>query len=188
MKRLLLLLALLLWAAPAQALTLTVNLNAGWNSVAVQGTHVTAVNGTNVAGMAYFDGTAYQIQPLTPDAINDGLGTFRGFWVFCTGTSGTLTYTADEGTATYTLRLKAGWNLVAFPSSQNVTGARLFPYLNGQAVPLGSIILPQTYRVLLDGQQVLVDISNATATLLAGRPYWIYAAQVCELGFIPGQP
>ncbi len=171
------LLAILLLTGLAQAQT-TVPLNQGWNGVAFQNAQVTDL-GTNpaIAGQATFDGTAYQTGQLTPAAVNAGDGTRRGFWVFATGATN-LTYTGQGQSNSLTLR--SGYNLVSFASSSPITA--LTAQVNGQTVPLGSVVLTTFTQIDANGQYTPVNVGSG-GTLQPGRPYWVFANGPVTLGW-----
>jgi hypothetical protein len=183
MRILKLILVALLLSAPASAINITQTLNPGWNPVAFQGTTVTSINATGVAGMATFAGS-YTLVPVTLDNVNVGEGTFRGFWIFNT-VPGSLNYVADENTKQLAINLQTGWNLVSFATSSNtqVTSLTVFEGL-GQ-VPLASILLTQFYQIQPNGSSVPVNVSDQVSELVPGRPYWVFALRPCQLRYVP---
>lgn len=169
-------LALWLWLVglPATAQTnTTVQLNAGWNAVAFRCGTVTALNASStVSVMAVFDGTTYQIRPLSVEELNSGDGTRRAFWCFCTG-PGNLTYagTDEPGPG---LNLRSGWNLVSFPGrAQALSGSSLTLRRSGLAANLTQFLLPQFYELDGSGNFTVVDV-GAGGSLRPGRAYWLF--------------
>jgi len=164
----------------AQVGPLTVNLNAGWNGVGFQASSLSSVTSPVVAGLAHYDGTAYQTLSLTPDEINSGEGTRRGFWAFATG-PGTLTYSGSDSSSA-TIALRSGWNLVNFPTTTSLPGSSLVCRRGGQIVPLASVVLPQFQQLGANNAYTTVDVS-AGGSLAPGRPCWVFSLEVVSLGF-----
>jgi len=149
----------------------TIPLNRGWNAVGLQGALVTSLEATtSVAGLAFFEGTGYGTRPVNADSVNEGSGTRRGFWIYCTD-SGRITYNST-GLVT-TLDLKAGWNLAAFPSGV-------------QDLVRPDNVLPQFTEIQPDNTYRTLDVS-AGARPQPGRAYWIFAAADTRLTWgLPG--
>jgi len=166
-RRIVIFLCLLSSLAQAQV---TTPLNAGWNGVAFQNAQVTEITANgSLAGQATWDGTAYQTGSLTPAAVNAGDGTRRGFWVFATqGTN--LTYSGTGQGSSVTLR--PGYNLVGFASSTPIS--QLTAQVNGQTVPLGSVVLTTFTQIDASGQYTPVNVGSG-GVLQPGRPYWVFA-------------
>lgn len=156
-------------------------LQPGWNAVGLRGLPVTSLSGTNIAGFAYWDGTAYQTKSLTVEEVNANGGTRRGLWVFATGT-GNITYSATDPTAV-SLDLKAGWNLVAFPNTTPLQGhdfvARTSPTT---IVPLGQVLLPQFNEIQPDRTYRQVDVTTG-GSVQPGKAYWVFASQSVALSY-----
>ncbi len=156
-------------------------LQPGWNAIGLRGLPVTAIQGTNIAGFAYWDGTAYQTKSLTLEEVNANGGTRRGLWVFATGT-GNITYSATDPSAV-SLDLRAGWNLVAFPNTTPLQGpnfiARTGP---NTTVPLGQVLLPQFNEIQPDRTYRQVDVT-AGGSVLPGKAYWVFASQSVALSY-----
>lgn len=160
------LLFILLVSVPA--LAQTVSLRAGWNGVGFAAPQVATLSApSSVAGLTFWDGTAYPTRPVTPAAINEGEGTKRGFWVFATEPA-SLTYTGTGTTGAF-VDLRAGWNLVAFPTT-----------VSNLSVP--NTVLPQF-------QEIQPDSTYLTVTQVqTGRPYWIFASAATRLTWSNPQP
>lgn len=186
MRYLILVLLGLLLSAPASAVNVTVELIPGWNPVAFQGTNAATINANGAAGMAIYTNGGYQVVPLSTTNVNAGEGTFRGFFIFATE-PGSLNYVADENTKVLAIELRSGWNLVGFPTPNNIPGANLSVFENGTMVPLSNVLLPLFYR-LLPGSTTAVDVTGAGQQLLPGRPYWVFALRPCQLRFVPFIP
>jgi len=164
----------------------TDNLQPGWNAVGLRGLPVTSIQGTNIAGFAYWDGTAYQTKSLTLEEVNANGGTRRGLWVFATGT-GNITYSATDPSAV-SLDLKAGWNLVAFPYTRPLQGhdfvARISPTT---IVPLGQVLLPQFNEIQPDRTYRQVDVTTG-GSVQPGKAYWVFASQSVALSYGSSTP
>ncbi len=96
----------------------TLSLQPGWNLVGLPVARVDSLAvGEGVSTTVYaYDPTSstYAQVQASPESINAGQGTARGFWVFSAQAS-TLHY-AGLGPAPRDLPLAAGWNLVASPA------------------------------------------------------------------------
>lgn len=170
---------------PIAHATDSVSLQPGWNALGFRGLPVTAVNTTEVAGFAFFNGTAYETTSLTVEEINRGEGTRRGLWVFAVSPT-TMNYVAtDVVNVTTTSTLRAGWNLLAFPSSAPVPGNSLVVKSGGSVVTLTSVILPQFSQINPDRTYTTVDVSTG-GSLTPGRAYWVYAASPVTLSWGTG--
>ncbi len=90
----------------------------GWNLVGLPVARVeglTLGEGVSTPFFAYHPGLSAYIQvPATPESLDAGQGTARGFWVFAAQAT-TLEY-AGSGAAPRDVPLTAGWNLVASPA------------------------------------------------------------------------
>lgn len=171
MRCLLLLLLLLVaggtaWARAGE--TTTVTLTPGWNSLAFSCAGLSSVEGTAVAGMVYYDGTAYQACSLTAEAVRSAGGSTRGFWVYATG-SGQVRYQDSGAAAPTSLALRTGWNLVACP----VEG--------GVAAPSSLL----TFELSARGAASLIPSGGR---LQPGRAYWIYAPAATTLSWGSSSP
>lgn len=167
--------------APAPAAGESVSLRSGWNAVAFRSPRLTALGGGSVAGLAWFDGQAYQTGAFTAEEANRNGGTRRGFWVFANGST-SFSYTGDDGAGS-PLNLRTGWNLVSVGQEAAVSGANLTATVGGASVPLGSVVLPVVSRIEADGSYTTVDLS-AGGALESGRPHWIYSSQDVALSWV----
>lgn len=166
-------------AAPVGPLTVT--LNPGWNSVALQAAELTSVSANPaVAGVAYWDGAAYQLRNLTAAALNASGGGRRGYWVFASSAT-SFTYSATDDSQGNLVNLTSGYNLVSFANDANFAAASLTATVNGQSVPLGQVVLPTFYEVGADHTYVPVDATGGT--IRAGRAYWIFATAAVSLRY-----
>ena len=171
-------------AAHATVGPLTVSLNAGWNGIGFQSQTVTSLTSTGVAGMALFDGTTYQTRNFDQASVNnqaDG-GARRGFWVFATASGSSFTYSAtDDGQGNF-VNLKPGYNLVSFATNQPVAGSSLVARVNGNIVPLGSVVLPQFSEIGPNNVYTPVDVT-AGGSVQPGRAYWVFSNGTVQLSW-----
>jgi hypothetical protein len=151
-----------------------VSLNAGWNAVGLQRQRLTSISAPSVAGMAFYDGSAYQTRSATADAINgEGDGTRRGIWLFATAATSVVYGGATDGFGNF-VNLKSGYNFVCFNSSTNVAGSALQATQSGQTVPLNSVVLPQFTEIQANNTYQTVDVQTG-GQLKPGRAYFIFA-------------
>jgi len=164
----------------------TVTLNPGWNAVAFQSAQLTAVSANPaVAGVAFWDGTQYQIKNLTTTDLNASGGGRRGYWVFASSAT-SFTYSATNDAQGNLVNLSNGYNLVSFANAANFAASNLTATANGQTVPLGQVVLPTFYEIGPDNTYLPVDA--ATGTIRAGRAYWIFASGAVTLRYAGGPP
>lgn len=159
----------------AVAGNVTVNLNSGWNAVAIQGPQLSSlsVNGT-IPGFATWDGTGYQTHSFTAAAINGR----QGLYVFSQGSS-SFTYSAVDDVQGRKLNLTSGWNLVSFADPGPITN------VTTSKTPLNSVLLTTFYKLNPDNSQTGVE---ATSALDGTRPYWIYAAENVTISWTSPAP
>jgi len=136
----------------------TVSLNAGWNSLAFPYKSLTSLETIGVAGLVFYDGTAYQSRACNLATVGAEGGTFRGFWVYSTG-GGSLTFTGSSAGGS-SLSLRAGWNLVAFPEAAGLELSQLRP--SGLLIYEAGLGTPAT-------------------RLAAGKAYWVFAPSATTL-------
>lgn len=159
---------------PSPGNSVVVGLNAGWNAVGFQRQRITGISTPSVAGMAYFDGSAYQTRSATADTINgEGDGTRRGIWLYATAST-LVTYNGDTDGFGNFVNLKSGYNFVCFNSATNVAGSALRATQDGQSVSLGSVVLPQFTEIQADNSYQTVDV-QAGGQLKPGRAYFVFA-------------
>lgn len=172
-------------ATPApspQTGTVTVNLNAGWNGVGFERQQVTTLNTTSaIAGMATFDGSAYQTTNFNPTEINAGDGTRRGFFVFATGAT-SFNYAGAQDTKGNFVNLKSGYNLVTFVTSTNVAGSSLKAFQGSTEVPIGSVVLPQFFEIQPNNTYATVDVT-AGGSVKPGKAYFVFSLGTVQLRF-----
>ncbi len=151
--RFLIVVLLLLHPLAALASSGTLTLEPGWNAVAFPCSALRSVDATGVAGSLYYDGVSYQASSLSESS--------RGYWVYSPA-GGQLRY-EDAGSANpVSLSVRAGWNLVAFPSEFGLTGSQLrFP---------GLLAIYE-----LSSRGVSTPLDRLTGRLQAGRAYWVFA-------------
>ncbi len=166
-------------AAPVGPVTVT--LNPGWNAVAFQAAQLTNVSANPaIAGVAFWDGTAYQVRNLTAADLNASGGGRRGYWVFASSAT-SFTYSATDDSQGNLVNLGNGYNLVSFANSANFAASTLTASVNGTSVPLGQVVLPTFYEIGADNSYTPVDAS--TGTIRAGRPYWVFASGAVTLRY-----
>jgi hypothetical protein len=155
--------------------TVTVNLNAGWNGVGMERQQVTTLNTTaSIAGMATFDGAAYQTASFTANDINNtGDGTRRGLFIFATGAT-SFNYAGAQDDKGNFVNLKSGYNLVSFVTSTNVAGSSIKAFQGATEVPLGSVVLPQFFEIQPNNTYAQVDVS-AGGSVKPGKAYFVFS-------------
>lgn len=171
-------------AAHATVGPLTVNLNTGWNGIGFQSQTLTSLTSTGVAGMAYYDGTGYQSRNFDQAAVNNQAegGARRGFWVLATASGASFTYSAtDDGQGNF-VNLKPGYNLVSFATNQPVAGNSLVARVNGNIVPLGSVVLPLFSEIQPNNSLTSVDVS-AGGVVQPGKAYWVFSNGTVQLSW-----
>lgn len=152
------------WLLMSAAHADTVPLSTGWNAVAFPYKTLTSLEATGVAGMVYYDGTAYQSRACNLATVGSEGGTFRGFWIYSPG-GGSVTF-AGTSTGASSLSLRAGWNLVGFPEAAGLELSQLRP----------------------SGLLIYEAGATSPATRLApGKAYWVFApsATTVEWGAAP---
>lgn len=171
-------------AAPVGPVSVT--LNPGWNAVAFQAAQLTAVSANPaVAGVAFWDGTQYQIRNLTVADLNASGGGRRGYWVFASSAT-SFTYSATDDSQGNLVSLSNGYNLVSFANNADFAASTLTASVNGTSVPLGQVVLPTFYEIGADNTYLPVDAT--TGTIRAGRAYWIFASGSVSLRYPGGSP
>lgn len=164
--------------------SVTLSLNQGWNAVAFGAQQITSlIAPPEAAGIAFWDGSVYQLRNLTTATLAEGDGTRRGLWIFATAGC-TVSYAGQNEAQGNFVNLKNGWNLVAFPGDAPVPGNRLTATQNGQSVPLGTVVLPQFSEIQPNNSYVQVNVT-AGDELKPGRPYWVFALGAVRLSW-PG--
>lgn len=163
----------------------TVALQAGWNALGLRCQRVTAVStNSQIAGMATFSGRQYEFHNLSAFDLNQGEGGRRGFWLYCTAAT-SLTYSGGDDSRGAYINLQNGWNLVSLGGDSDLSGPDLLALVDGQAVPVGSRVLPDVYE-LGEGNRTTV-VNLLTGTLRAGRAYWMFANGSVQLRLPAGQ-
>lgn len=157
----------------AGILDLSIELVPGWNPVGFKMPQLSSLaDNALVPGVAYYDGTTYQLESLSLAALNSGAGARRGFWIFATSST-TLSYSGDPDT-TSAVSLHNGWNLISFTRADSMSGSSLVAQVAGQTVPLRTVVFKTFYELQPDGSTIPVDVSTG-GTLQGGRAYWVYA-------------
>lgn len=163
----------------------TVNLNAGWNAVAFDAPQVTALSGSSIAGLAWWDGTQYQFDEFSESAINAGDGGKRGFWVFANNAT-SFGYTGSGGSAP-DLTLRAGWNLISLAGTGQVAGNALIARVGGNVVPLNSVVFTTFTQLDANGGSTPINVQSG-GVLSGGRAYWCYSTTPVSLSWTLAPP
>lgn len=145
---------------------LTLHLKAGWNAVGFRCSEVTSLTpDPALAGLAWWDGRAYQTGGVTAADVNRA-GVTHGFYVYATAAT-VLSYAGPSRTSGERLgmRLDGGWNFVSFP-----TEAYDLRCSDGQA------------EVAADSLVLGLDRP------LPGVPRWIYAPRQMVLSYCTTPP
>lgn len=163
--------------------TFTPNLQlTGYNAIGFQHLTIDAISGAGqVLGLAYWTGTDYQFGNLTVPEIN-ALGTTRGYWLFTSGPT-SFTYSGNDLSGNRSVPLVFGWNMVTFPAQQDVQANTLQTFRGGQPVNPIAVIATDFFEINTNNQNVPVNVLAPGATLRAGRPYWVYAAEPVTLTY-----
>jgi len=175
-------------AAPVTGLgAFSVDLRAGWNAVGLKGARLTAVSpNASLPGLAWFDGSTYQVRSLSLSDLNEGEAGRRGLWIFATQAT-RLEYAGEHDSRGPTLALRAGWNLVSLGQDQAVPGASLRASRQGQSVPLESVLLNVATRIEADNRYSSVPLGPG-GSLDPGFAYWIFAATDVTLSWERSEP
>ncbi len=151
----------------------TVTLQNGWNSVALQCQRVTSLSSTGpVTGFAFLVNQQYETRSFTLEELNAGAAGGRGLWVFASGPASFSYAGTDDGPSNF-VDLTSGWNLVSFTTAIDLPGSSL-------GGPLGTVVLPTFQQVNADNTYSIIDV-QAGGTLRAGRAYWVFANSAARL-------
>lgn len=163
--------------------TVSVSLNNGWNGVGFERQQITTLNTTSsIVGLATFDGAAYQVASFTANDINNtGDGTRRGFYVFTTGATSFNYAGGTDGKGNFA-NLKAGFNLVAFPTGTTIPGSQLKTFVNNAEVPLTTVLLPTFFEIQPNLSYTSVDVSS-TGTLKPGKAYFVFSQGAVQIRY-----
>lgn len=160
----------------------TVNLHAGWNAVGFQCAQLTSLTpNPNVAGLAWFNGATYEVEPFSLADANAGAGGRRGLWLFANNAT-SITY-AGQDVGAPSLSLHTGWNLVSFAQPSSINGTELRATVGGQPVPVNSVLLNSALRINPDNSYTTVQLG--TGALQGGYAYWMYATSPVSLAWGP---
>lgn len=163
-----------------------VNLNNGWNAVGFQSQQLTALTpGAGIAGAAVWNGSSYTTGNFDTAFINQAPERARrGFFVFNAGGPTSFTYSGnDDGQGNY-VNVVSGYNLVSFCTNTNIPGDQITASVNGNPVPLNTVVLPQFFEIQPDNSFQTVDVSGG-GSVKPGRAYWVFASSNARLN-LPG--
>jgi len=176
----------------------SIALRRGWNLISFPLDRIESLSippgVQNVVWLWNASGQSYQSIAATPDSLNSGQGTARGFWLFSEGTA-VLNFTGFPAQAK-TVTLERGWNLVGLPRESTITTSKLtVTNLSNQQESLLSKVtcddipasLPcMLFQYMFFWQNDYLSLNAASSTSLANeRGYWIHAWSRCELNYFP---